>query len=503
MYCRHCGNKTLNGALYCQHDGSPVLALYEEFQIKKDSINLFCSNCSSENGKTNLYCISCGSSLDKILDKSNLIKKSPTVETFHPDDKRLIFDTNQEKPYIKKLWNPFLYSFISFMISFFLSWTISSVLNDKIKGYFLPELGYILSDLSIGIAEKLKIISSTDVLMLSHIVGLRFDLMISYFNGSIETSGGLFILMIIPMVSLLIVGYWVGQKSPNKSAMERITSTIPIAITYAILIALVSLFAGVSVDESIYEEWISLKTNYNFGDVFLHSLIISFVFTSIGSLLSLPKGLKGIGSNLTYGISIKRALVTTFSGVTICVVIVFGYLFFDEEFINDKMPNFEKVAIATQLGGYSWNLSHFNSLSINGGTEDHRAYFSYSLLTGLESSDLFSLSSSDVEERENIDYVWLIFIVPLILHILSGRQLRSTTSGKLLFELGAYAVAFGIISAMLAYNLKLSFYADIDEIINFNFGISLIQTFLLSSIIALIGSSIGWFIFSRRSHIIH
>lgn len=41
MYCKHCGTKTVDGALYCQMDGSALLPLSEVFQLKKDATILF------------------------------------------------------------------------------------------------------------------------------------------------------------------------------------------------------------------------------------------------------------------------------------------------------------------------------------------------------------------------------------------------------------------------------------------------------------------------------
>ncbi|WP_169823404.1 hypothetical protein [Paenibacillus yonginensis] len=338
--------------------------------------------------------------------------------------------------------------------------------------------------------------------MLTHMVGIRLDFGSSLFNVHIKTSGGLLLLMIIPMVTLLIVGYWSGRKLPNSSPAERVASSIVVAIVYSLLFSLVSLLAGASVNQYIYGERVSLTTNYSFGSALLHGFIISFVFVSLGSLLSLPKELKSLGSNRSFGISIARALITTFLGVIVCAFLSLVLLSSDEDFRSDELSASERLTISTEFGGYFWEMAHLNSTSFTAEEGEGGTSLKYSILKGFKLTDYphyFSDDESDEEGPLTIKFAWIVYLVPVFLHIWSGRQLRRTTSGKAILEVAAYAVGMGILTFMLAYILNFSLYSEIYDFFSVTMGVSLIKSFFTSGFIALLGATIGWLVFGRLS----
>ncbi|WP_405130989.1 zinc ribbon domain-containing protein [Paenibacillus sp. FSL H8-0317] len=518
MYCKHCGTKTVDGALYCQMDGSALLPLSEVFQLKKDATILFCSHCSCENSKENIYCISCGASLDKVTEKANPNPSSANVESAYKKDSRPALYTNQKSTGKSTIWTSSIYSVIPLFVSILLSWSISAGLNHKIKDLISSETRFEFADFSTSVVEKIKLIATTDVLMLSHLVSLKLDADTSYFGANIETSGGLLLLAAIPIITLFITGYWLGRKTQTKSAIERITSSFPIAVIYSICFACISLFSGLSMDESGVWGSISLKTTYSFGNALLHSFIISLIFISVGSLLSLPRSLKGSGSNQKYGISIKRALMTTISGMMICIVIVCGYLYSEKEFAEDNnMSSFTKIVIATQIGGYSWHLSNLNNLNGNLGIKEYDTteygQLSYSLFTGIKATSLFGYSPPSgavsvggqgiIGDKNNIDYTWILLFVTvaLVLHAWSGIQLRRAGSGRTLKELIAYGVAFGVVMVIMAYIIKVSVDTETFEITRVSLQFPIIQSFIISTLVAFVGASIGWILSSKLTRI--
>lgn len=508
MYCKRCGTKTVEGALYCQNDGSPLIPLFEGFRLKKDSTIHFCNHCSCENSKENLYCISCGVSMDKVAEKSNRIQNVVTVESISNKEIRPALYTKQ-KP--ANLGTSLIFALVPLFVSLLFSWFISAELNSNIKRLIWAETNFDYTDFSARIVDKINLISSTDVLMLSHLVSLHLNVDTSFFGLNVDTSGGVLLLMIIPMITLLIAGYLLGWKRPTTSASERLSSSFRIAIIYAIVFACISLFSGQTTDEPGMRGSIFLKTSYSFGHAWLHSFIISFIFISVGSLFSLPKAFKGLGSNQMYGISIKRAIMTTFSGMIICIAIVCGYLFSEKEFTDEDWSNSTKLAIATQIGGYTWNLSNLTSLQANLGREeediDNYVHVSYSFITGIKSSSLFGYSPPGavpagrqwIGDQYNIDYTWIILFVTvaLLLHVRSGTLLRKASAGNTLYEVIAYGVVFGFVSVILGYLLKISIETDLTEIVSIALKFPVIQTFIMSVLIALIGASIGWIVSSK------
>ncbi|WP_336765710.1 hypothetical protein [Paenibacillus sp. USHLN196] len=446
--------------------------------------------------------------MEKVAEKSNRIQNVVTVESTSNKEIRPALYT-KHKP--AKLGTSLIFALVPLVVSLLFSWFISAELNNKIKSLIWAETNFDYTDFSARIVDKISLISSTDVLMLSHLVSLHLNVDTSFFGLNVDTSGGVLLLMTIPMITLLIAGYLLGWKRPTTSASERLSSTFRIAIIYAIVFACISLFSGQTTDEPGMRGSIFLKTTYSFGNAWLHSFIISFIFISVGSLFNLPKAFKGLGSNQMYGISIKRAIMTTFSGMIICIAIICGNLFTEKEFTDEDWSNSTKLAIATQIGGYTWNLSHLNSFQVKLGMEgediDSYGHLSYSFITGIKPISLFgyspsgAVSSGDewIGDKYNLDYTWTIFFVllALILHVRSGTLLRKASAGNTLYEVIAYGVAFGFVSVILGYILKISFETDLHEIVSIALKFPALQTFIMSMLIALIGASIGWIVSSK------
>lgn len=488
MFCKHCGSEAHNNALYCQNDGTSLTDNKDAFTLQKVH-NRFCSQCSCENTANSLYCINCGVTLSKIAEKTAISTEGiadlrSLSFPIHPSVSKL---TNQQ---IKRSAG---YAGLAIVITFLLSWITSLILNGKLQDLFA-------SDWTFNMIKDFKFISSTDIMMLSHMIGMKYSGSISILEGSLKTSGGLFLLLLIPLLSLTLVGYLSNRIAPQRSAVERLFTVAPIAVIYAVLMAFISLFAGVNVDSTdinIMGEGILLKTSYGFMPALLHSLILGFIFATLGSFIGMSKIVKQKGSNISYGISVQRAVISAVAGMMICMLLAASVMSLRSEFSEGEVPGVVKTALSTQVGGYYWGLTHFNTLSMEmGNSYGDKEGITYSILGGLS----FDSGDSDLDEMESvIGGMWYLLLIPFLIHMWTGRQLLRAQSNRFMYELAAYAVSFGVISAFFAYMSKIRIHSNIDENIEVHFGFSFISTFLLSAIVAFVFAYIGALIFNRTA----
>lgn len=488
MFCKRCGSEAHTNALYCQNDGTSLTDNKDTFTLQKVH-NRFCSQCSCENTTNSLYCINCGVTLSKISEKTASNVEGPAVLRgsslpIHPSVG--LFSNLLTKRSAG-------YAGLAIVITFLLSWITSIILNGKLQDLFASEWTF-------NMIKDFKFISSTDIMMLSHMIGINYTGSISILEGSLKISGGLFILLLIPLLSLTLAGYLSNRTEPQRSAVERLIKVAPIAVIYAVLMAFISLFAGVSVntaDISILDEGMVLKTSYGFMPALLHSLILGFIFTTLGSFIGMSKSAKQKGSNISYGISIQRAVFSAVAGIMICMLIATSVINLKPEFSEDEVPGAVKAAISTQVGGYYWGLTHFNTLSMEMVNPDgDKEEITYSIIGGLRDDS----REFDLDEMESvIGGMWYLLLIPLLLHIWTGRQLLRAQTNRFMYELAVYAMSFGVISAFFAYMSKLRIHSNLDENIEVHFGFSFIGTFLLSAIVAFVLAYIGVMIFNRTA----
>lgn len=491
MFCKRCGAEAQDNALYCQNDGAALVDINDSFLLHKIH-NQFCSQCSCENSSDSLYCINCGVMLCKIGDKTSSIAEGSANQKTMSIPVQTSFSGLSSNINLNGMKRSAGYAGLAIVITFLLSWIISLVLNGKLRDLFA-------NDWTLNMMGDFKFISSTDLMMLSHMVGMKYSGSISILEGNLQTSGGFFLLLIIPLVSLTLVGYLSNRTTPQRLAIERLSTVALIAVIYAVLMAVISLFAGMSVsfqENSIISEGILFKTSYRFMPALLHSLILGFIFTALGSFFGMSNAAKQQGTNISYGISVQRAVISAVAGIMICMVLVSSIMNSRAEFSDNEMPGAISTAISTQVGGYYWGLTHFNSLSMGvvdpyGDNEEIK----YSMLGGLSSTS----GDTDSEEFDSvIGGMWYLILLPILLHIWAGRQLLRAQSKRFINELVAYAVSFGMISALFAYMSKVRIHSNLDENFEIHFGFSFLSTLLLSAIVALVFAYIGALIFNRN-----
>ncbi|WP_010676977.1 zinc ribbon domain-containing protein [Bacillus timonensis] len=510
MFCKNCGTKNSDGALYCSNDGVVLSQVSERVRLSRDS-EKYCQHCGHENTVGGYYCVSCGHSFEKIVEKEDdklLVSEStaPQMSGNVQSEKGLIASLTDKSTLIHSL----KFVGMSIVILSIISFGISSAANILAREAISNELGF-FGDL----LGDIKLVTFTDVLMISHLLGLNFNIAAMGFEGSIQTSSGLFLLLIIPAVVFIVMGIFMQRKYPESSMIDRLTRSLTFSIPYAIILGLFSLFAGSSLemkDPTGFTEGTALvlTSDYSFFESIFNAFIISFIFTSIGAMIRLSKEQRMF--NYRYGLSISRAILHSIVGLTLAMVVGFSVISLNENIPTD---NGEGVILGTQVGAYMWNVSQFETLKLSMENYGEEITASYSLLGGAEAS----MAGADPEDEEEFNEEfkeevkeelggfglasWLLVIIVLGLHFWAGKQLIKSSQGNILYELGAYAVTFGLANALIVGLAKLSAEIYMDEEIVFSLGFSSIGVFLISTILAFIVSYGSVLMLGRQSSSSH
>lgn len=473
MFCNHCGTKNPEGALYCSNDGAALLQVSEKVRLHREEMK-FCRHCSHENTLAGSYCPACGHTLEKVIE--NQEEKGKT-ESASPAQMAESFLSKQG--FIgrildrKKLIHTAAFAGISVVVLFIISAIISALINQFIRKELLADLG--------PLADGIKLISMSDVYMLTHMASVDFKLGTGFFEGALQTTSGLFLLLIIPAIIFIIVGFFMQRKYKESSMAERLVHCLSFSVIYGVIAGVISLFAGGSTtiaDPSGYIGAMTASADYPFFESVFNAFIISLIFTAVGSVIGLAKEQRR--ANLQYGLSISRAIINTVIGLAVSMVIGFFLIQSNEEIKIGE----EKVdaVIASQLGGYIWNVAQFGSLNLDIDAYGEEVQASYSLLGGAKASEDEESFKEDLSGIKLI--LWVFVLIPLALHFWAGHMLRKSSQGNLLYELGAYAIAFGLVNALFVTISKLSVTTNLDGVFSLSFGYSAIVTFFITAIFA-------------------
>lgn len=497
MFCKICGFKNPEGSLYCMKDGVALGDNSVHAIVAKDTVS-FCKSCSYKNDSDSNYCMACGISLNKVMERTAATSTNKTfgVETSSP---RLA-------PMSVGLLGKFTgsnfiqaakYSSLAIVILLISSFFMARFLNSSLIKLFDMD-NFLDSD--IAASAGLKFISMTDVMMLSHLAGVTYKVSVMGFDAHLITSGWISLFIIPPALILILVGYLVNRGGKERTAIERFYTIVPVALCYALFVAIISTFAGVSVeveDPTGFLGDIVVSSAYTFSTVFFHALILGVLFMTVGTIIGMGPQLKKLGGNIGFGISIQRALLHTVLGVALCIGLTLLVAGTKEEIKDAKIDADEESYIIDllliQTGTYMWNLAHLSSLEFGmTAMYDESFGIEYSLLNGAEVNESSQANEFTEEESEEIakgvknlfGSLWYFFFIPVVLHAWAGVLIRKSTAGNLLSALGVYAVTFGIANTAFYELLKLSINSSLDDVFTISFGFSLAATFFYSTLIA-------------------
>lgn len=472
----------MDTAFYCVHDGAVLRPANESVQLYRDKVKC-CSNCSIENSFDYTYCCSCGHSLEKIKDQTEEKLKMPVFKTNLAKGMSL---SQASRGFIGKLLDiptimqNMIYVGISivaiFVISFILSLGVNRFIFDALGGELSPFI------------DEIKLVSMTDIFMLSHMGGVNYTANLMIFEGGLKTSSGIFILLLIPAIILAIIGYVIHRKYAAEAMIERLARCFSFAILYGVIVGAISLFSGISVQMSdptgFLDGGITISASYSFLESMFNAICISFIFTVIGAMFSTIKGQSL--PNVQYGVSISYAIRHTMIGL-FAMWLIGAFMIYSSTEISSEVRDAEARAfLGTQLGGYLWNVAQFGSAEFVVSSFGEKSEASYSLIGGPKASRDEEGFKEIFEEVPGT--IWLLTLAPILLHYWAARKLYQVSQGNILYELGAYAVIFGLANAVIVSIFKLSVETSFGNMANFTFGFSQVGTFFLSTISAMLVS---------------
>ncbi|WP_286158796.1 zinc ribbon domain-containing protein [Bacillus sp. J37] len=485
MYCSHCGMKNNESAQYCINDGASLVPVIEKVKVTQEN-HKYCMECSHENALNAIYCQQCGHSVEKVTEKEDGIT-SGTIPVHSEDhvnyEKEDFISSILNKHNLKRIA---IFNAFSIIALFVFSLIVSSSANRLLLESLRSEFG--------SLVDSLKVVSATDVFMISHMASLHYRANALMFEGVLETTSGLFLLLFIPAIIFILIGFFMNKRVTKSSIVERLSICLSFSIMYGIIVGLISTFAGVSVDIADPTGFIgniTISSDYSFFESIFNALIISFIFTSVGAMIGVAKEQRF--NNKQYGVSISRAILHSVIGLVFMILI--GTVFFST---NDELTTGDEtgdVLLGSQIGGYLWNISQFGTLNFETTSYGEEITASYSLMGGPKASE-------DEEEFEELflelKWLWILVLIPIGLHFLAGNKLRKSTQGNILYELGVYAIVFGLINALFVSISRLTIDTNFDDVFNATFGFSTFGTFIVSAIFAFIVSYVAVMLTNRQ-----
>jgi hypothetical protein len=482
VYCKHCGTKNRENALYCVNDGE-ALTLQNEHVLHHEN-SRYCSHCSHENQANALYCVDCGQTMSKV-------KETREVEPNRVSLQNKAVNSNSEGiitilSNLNSLKQLAIWNVISLAGLLLLSFIISSSINGVLKDIMRGELG--------SLVDGMKLMSFTDVFMISHMTGVDYHASAAIFEGVLSTTSGLFLLLLIPAVVFITTGFLMNRNQAHKPMIEKLKWNLSFSLVYGLVTGIISLFAGVSVeinDPTGFIGTITVGSEYPFIESMFNAAIISFIFTSIGTIFTLDRELRS--SNERYGLSISKAILHSMIGFAVMMAAGYFILSSHDELTTEETAS--DVVVGSQMGGYLWNIAQFQTLTFELTADGESVNASYSLIGGPEASE-------DEEEFaelfEEINWIWILVLIPAALHVWAGNLLRKATQGNILNELAVYAVAFGIINAVIVSISKLAIDTNFEGAFSASFGFSTLGTLVISSILAFGVSYLGVMVTNRQ-----
>lgn len=485
MYCKNCGTKNREDALYCINDGAALSLHTDNILLQKES-NRYCSNCSRENQAEALYCTDCGHTMSKVKETADAEAKrtgAPAMATEIRSGGILSDFTTMDSLKRLAVWNGIALAAL-FLISLIISSAVNGVLRDALRG----EVGALI--------DGVKLMSFTDVYMISHMIGVDYYANAMMFKGVLSTTSGLFLLLLIPAVVFIITGYLMNRNQPDQPYIEKMKRSLSFSILYGAVIGIISTFAGVSMEMTdptgFFDDMtVTLGSDYHFFESLLNGFVISFIFTSLGASFSISKEERT--SNHGFGLSISRALLHSMIGLALMMAAGVFIVSSNDEMTTDE-PAVDTL-LGSQIGGYLWNVSQFGSLTLDVTADGETVNASYSLIGGPKASED---EEEFAETFSEIGWIWIFAFIPAALHLWAGNQLRKSTGGNIVQELAAYAVAFGIINAAIVSISKLTISTNFEGAFDASFGFSTFGTAIIGSVLAFGLSYLGVMLTNRQ-----
>lgn len=513
MYCQTCGNQNPDSANYCTHDGASLQKGSSKFTYNKKQSS-YCSDCGSAIGATDNYCQACGSIQYVVTSQG---ASSIQIPAFGGSSKEERFFSSIKLPKISlaTLKNALIPTLVSLVVLFILSFIGYKLYGEPINTFFeedvASEMNYMLEEVAYYFDEDEpeipnKLVGITDMLMLSHMQEASLEVSVKgevwdekvKFSSGIGFNLGLFIILLIPLLSLFIGGIVASQSNRNENISEKFSKALSIAFVYAAILSIISLFSGFgekwSFSEDDVEAAMKIGIDYSFIGVFIKAFVFGTVFSMLGLLFAktYTKTTGHLANEIKLGEALHQAFATVWRGLLIMVFILFGYAltsegeFFEEvsyEFADSpvigdvfaEVPTLmeeSKPVFATQFGYYAWTMAHFTPISVDFkyadiGNEDLKGELTYSSFSafGFDSNDKEANKyTKEYFEEENYKtplFLKLSFLIPLLLFVWAGMRLAQRSSNPIVASV-QFSVFYALIMSFLASILVLGLSLNVE-----------------------------------------
>ena len=535
MYCKSCGVNNSNSSNYCKHDGTPLGNSVVKFK-KKEKPSTFCSTCGNKtNEASSNYCNNCGNTFFQYSNDgtstatiiNSLVDKSPTIPRQWPK-----FQTSHLKSAILPgLLSVIIVLLLSVVLLNGVDKQVNEIFSETMNDEFDLEniISYYEEVTDTNLPKPGKLIDTFDMAMMSNLqspdltVTASSDLFGDEEKHTIEgeTSLSLLLYILVPFIGLFLAGIFSTIYNKNRgSSPSLLTSSIGIALIYAIFFSFLSLFAGFDYDVKLREEdfnvLLDVETHYSFFGTFFSTFIIGFLFSGFGLLFSIDyrRITNHLSSMNEIGAGIHHGIATLVRGLLLVSVSFYIYFLSKlDDLRNSLAVEFlpfdslvEKsqliiMSFSLQLGSIVWNLIHFGTLSLEVSEDNDASELTYSIFSGVNSEgaggDLFAsemlLNSSDFEM-----YAKFGLLIPIALFIWAGFRIARFQNQ--LMNLVAFSVVYSLLLTMItaATNWSFSMTMDLEENF-FAFGFGLTGVFIRSLLLSFVFAYLGTWIRKYRS----
>ena len=315
----------------------------------------------------------------------------------------------------------------------------------------------------------------------------------SVVSGSIGIKIPLLSLSFIGFFSLIIGGAFAAKNIPKNDYLNRINIGITFGVIYGIVVGFLSLLLSVTIDLSAMASLMTSFLDLGFGVDLLeisnrampittgiYALIWGVIFATIGTLWQSFKFKTGNAfkeAGIPFAYSLSTGLKTyAFGFLTILAIIIVIVIVNDEPILLLAAPN---LAIIGLLFAHAVPIR----LSI-----PENPY---------ESGSISLLSRQGVFEYAPVPwYIYLIVIISIAFVIYAGYHLYKSTRGESWQQVIApFTIIYALLFVVSSYITNIIISVDVMLYgTSFFFGSSILAAFFISTIFALIFSSIGYFI---------
>ncbi|MCQ6264530.1 zinc ribbon domain-containing protein [Fictibacillus sp. WQ 8-8] len=545
MYCSSCGHLNDPNMNYCAKDGAALNLPKKPNGLFTSRDSRFCSSCGTENDRQQNYCRSCSASLfalTKGKEDLTAITGAARDTLKNTVNSQTLQNVKQTVLNSKKVKFALGGALISFLVVLILSFAINGILNKKVETLLENDeisefnVGSILSEMGslgdgVDAPEPDSLVGVTDWILASHMVDSTIHAGIKGSAGEethsssadFETKSGVLILLLIPFIGLVAGGYFYAAKNKSEALANRFSAALIIGAVYALVLAILSFFAGFSYNLSVNEEFmkmhLSIDTDYSFWGSLFNGFVIGTLFSFLGTLLHLGafKTTGHLSSRLSYGEPIHQAASTLVRGVILTTLVLFIVSVIkinDEAAPSEDVPWTAVFVFITQLGLYVWNILNFSTFKFQGTADGDSGSLHLSLFSGAggtaTDNSIVSGFRYAIEETLNLDaYMYLGLLIPVLLFLYAGYRiyLKSQNFNKdLLIFSAVYSVllTFIITATRLAITVSgdLMNQMSMDDMggIHFSLGFSFFGTLFASLIFSALLAYAGSYIARLRQH---